>query len=211
MIISLCGCFGDTANTDVRGDIIPGNTTQASNEPEFSLGTSVNNTYNNDFLGLSCTLPSQWVFYTDEEILGLNNILGDYVDEEIAEKIKNANIIYDMYASVPETGESININLEKLSAVQLINLDIKKVLEAQIDMIKTSYQNIGYTDTEVTYQKVSVDGKEFDALKITAKIQGIDFYGTCFTFRKGIYLSTVTICSLITDNFDTISDCFTVK
>ena len=55
------------------------------------------------------------------------------------------------------------------------------------------------------------DGKEFDALKITAKIQGIDFYGTCFTFRKGTYLTTVTISSLLTDSFDTISGCFTVK
>lgn len=211
MIISLCGCFGDNANTDVRGEIINGDTNQTPSDPEFSLGKAANNTYNNDFLGLSCTLPAQWVFYTDEEILALNNIVGDYMDDEIAEHIKNANIIYDMYATVAETGENININLEKLTAVQLINLDIKKTLEAQIAAIKSTYQNMGYTDTQVSYQKVSVDGKEFDALKITAKIQGIDFYGTCFTFRKGTYLTTVTISSLLTDSFDTISGCFTVK
>lgn len=213
MVLSLGGCFGDPADADVRGDIT-GNTTnpsQTQNEPEFSLGKAANNTYTNDFLGISCTLSDQWVFYTDEEILALNNIVGDYVDEEVAEQIKKATIIYDMYATVPETGDSININLEKLNAVQLISLDIKKTLESQISVIQTAYQNMGYTDTQVVYQKVSVDGKEFDALKITATIQGIDFYGTCFTFRKGSYLSTVTICSLLTDNFDTLAGCFTVK
>ena len=194
-----------------RTAVAVANLLRGKNEPEFSLGKVASNTYENDYLGISCTLPAPWVFYSDDEIMALNNIVGDYLEEEIADRIKNTSIIYDMYASVAETGDSININLEKLNAVQVINLDIKKTLESQIDMIKSAYQNIGYTDIQVNYQKVSIDGKEFDALKIIAKIQGIDFYGTCFAFRRGTYLANVSICSLQTDNFDTVSGYFTVK
>ena len=216
LLISLCGCIGGNAtDDDVRGDITSQSpsesTSQNESEPEFSLGKATNNTYNNDFLGISCTLPTEWVFYTDEQILELNNIVADAVDEEIAEQLKNANIIYDMYAAYETEGSNINVNLEKLSVLQIASLDIKQTLEAQIDTIKQAYQNIGYTDTAVNYQKIKVNGKEFDGLKFTAKIQGIDFYGIVFTFRKSNYLANVTICSLQTDKTDTILSYFTIK
>lgn len=211
MLISLSGCFGGNGPDDVRGDISNESTGPNESEPEFSLGKTANNTYNNKFLGLSCTLPAEWVFFTDEQILELNNIVGDILDEEVAERLKNATIIYDMYAAYQTEGSNMNINLEKLSALQLISLDIKQILEASISSIKSTYQNMGYTDTDVAYQKIKVDGKEFDGLKLTAKIQGINFYATIFTFRKGNYLANVTVCSLQTDKCDTILSYFTVK
>ncbi len=211
LVFSLCGCLGGGNSDDVRGNINSGGQTETEKEPEFSLGKATNNTYNNDFLGISCTLPSEWVFYNDEQILQLNNIVGDVVDEDVAEKLKNANIIYDMYATYQNEGSSININLEKLNAAQIITLDIKKSLEAQIEGIKSSYQNMGYTDINATYQKITVDGKEFDALKITAKIQGINFYTTVFSFRKGNYLANVSLGSLQTDKIDTFLSYFTIK
>lgn len=211
MFVSLCGCFGGNGIDDALGDIISGNNSQNEGEPEFSLGKTTSNTYNNGFLGISCTLPAEWVFYTDEQILELNNIVGTVVDEEIADQLKNANIIYDMYAINETEGSNMNVNLEKLSTVQMISLDIKQTLEAQIDAIKSAYQNMGYTDTNVEYQKIKVDGKEFDGLKLTAKIQGIDFYASVFAFRKSNYLANVTICSIQTDKTDTILSCFTVK
>lgn len=211
MMISLCGCLGDNKNDDVRGEIIDGNTIQDEKEPGFSFGKTANNTYNNDFLGISCTLPAEWAFYTDEQILQLNNIVGDYLDEDVAELLEKATIIYDMYAINETEGSNMNINLEKLSTVQMISLDIKQTLEAQIHAIKSTYQNMGYTDTNVEYQKIKVDGKEFDGLKLTAKIQGIDFYASTFTFRKSNYLANITICSIQTDKTDTILSYFTVK
>lgn len=214
-LVSLCGCFGDNKTDDVRGNITSGNDSQTNSqntsEPEFSLGKTTNNRYNNDFLGISCTLPSEWVFYTDEQILELNNIVGDVVDEEVADRLKNANIIYDMFAAYETEGSNINIILEKVNAVQMITLDIRQTLEAQIDTIKSTYQNMGYTDIDVKYLKVKVYGKEFDGLKITAKIQGVDFYGSVFTFKKSNYLANITISSLQTDKTDTILSYFTVE
>ena len=214
LVFSLCGCLGGN-NDDVRGDITSGNQSETEKEtekePEFSLGKATNNTYKNDFLGISCTLPSEFVFYTDKQMLELNNIVSDVMDEEAAEKLKNANIIYDMYAVNQAAGESVNINLEKLNAAQIITLDIKKTLEAQINTITSSFKNMGYTDINVAYKKTAIDGKEFDSLAISSKVQGIPYYSTVFSFRKGNYLASVTFGSLQTDKTNTFASYFDVK
>ena len=201
LVFSLCGCLGGN-NDDVRGDITSGNQSETEKEtekePEFSHGKATNNTYKNDFLGISCTLPSEFVFYTDKQMLELNNIVSDVMDEEAAEKLKNANIIYDMYAVNQAAGESVNINLEKLNA-------------AQINTITSSFKNMGYTDINVAYKKTAIDGKEFDSLAISAKVQGIPYYSTVFSFRKGNYLASVTFGSLQTDKTNTFASYFDVK
>ncbi len=211
MLVSLCGCLGGTE--DVRGDINSGssNSDKPEAESKFSLGETAANTYKNDFLGISCTLPEGWTFYTDEQIMQLNNLVGDIAGEELASKLENANIIYDMYATNEGGYCNMNVNLEKLSAAQLLKLDIKKSLESQFDGIKSSYQNMGYTDIVLAYEKITVDGKEFDGITINAKIQGVNFYSTVFCFKKGTYLANVTIACLQTDKIDTILDYFTIK
>ncbi len=220
MLVGLCGCFGNSEPEDVRGEITTGDTTQDKTQTDdtaddaatkISLGNVESNTYNNEFLGLSCTLPSEWTFYTDEQILELNNITADAFDEDIAKQIENATIIYDMFASYVSEGSSINVNLEKLNAVQAVTLNIKNTLESQIDAIKSAYENMGYTDIEIGYQKITVDGKEFDALKYTANIQGVDYYGISFSFLKENYLANIALGSILTDKTETILGYFDVK
>ncbi len=218
ILISCCACGADS--NDVRGEIIPGGqnaaqptvapetteaipeTTEAAPEttaPQFSFGQTSGNTYVNEFLGLSCTLPAEWIFYTDEEILALNNLVGENLDADVAELVQNANIIYDMYASIPNTGCSININLEKISAMQMLTLDIQQVLQSQISMIESTYSNMGYTNTTARYEKVTVDGKEYDGLYVSATINGVNFYSVTFSFVKGTYMANVGVSSLAED------------
>lgn len=213
MLVGLCGCVGGDESEDVRGDIVSGNQNENQNadDPEFSLGKAANNTYTNNFLGISCTLPEEWVFYTDEEILALNNMTGDYFDDDALETLKNASIIYDMYAATATNDKSININLQKLTSAQLMTLDIKASLEAQFDTVKSAYENMGYSNVNVYCEKVTVDGEEFDALILTANYQDMDFYGKTLSFRRGDYLASLSVSSSYSDQTDTILDYFTVK
>ena len=215
MLVSLCACGSVDDSSDIRGEIIGGNIVPETTDPvetdpvetdppetesSFSFGKSTGNTYQNDFLGLSCTLPEDWTFYSDQQILEMNNLVGEYLDENAAKQLENASIIYDMMALKQEDGSNISVNLEKLTALQLLSLDIKAVLEAQIDIIVSTYENMGYTDVQVVSEKVTVDGEEYDSLCISAKIQGIDFYSTAFAFLKGNYLANITVSSLVEDN-----------
>lgn len=237
MIFSLCACFNDNADKDddedVRGEIIQDDEKeQADNnddankeaeeddnaeeeeeeeeEPQFSLGTTNSNTYRNKFLGLSCTLPSSWVFYTDEQIKEINNFATDLAGEEYAAAVENATLIYDMFASDETTGNNININMEKLNSLQVANLNLKDSLEAQIDLLVSSYENMGYTNVCAEYEKITVDGKAFDALTISAEIYGIEFHGVTFSFLKGNYCANVAVCTMGEDAVDTILGYFTV-
>lgn len=220
MLASLCACGSNDDTSNIRGEIIDGNTVPAATNPvetdppetesTFSFGKTTGNTYQNEFLGISCTLPEDWAFYSDQQILEMNNLTGEFLDEDAAKLMANATIIYDMMASQQTDGSSININLEKLNALQLLSLDIKAVLEAQIDIIVPTYENMGYTDVQAVSEKVTVDGKEYDSLRISAKIQGIDFYSTAFSFLKGNYLANVTVSSLVEDNTATYLSYFTI-
>lgn len=215
MLVSLCGCMGGNDTSDIRGEIIGGNNAPEQEQTEensaFAFGKATENTYKSEFLGLSCTLPDSWVFYTDQQLLEMNNLVGDYLDEDTAKQLENATIIYDMMAVDQVESSNINVNLEKLSATQLLSLDIQAVLESQFDSVISAYENMGYTDVQVNYEKVTVDGQEFDGIVLTANIQGIDFFARIFSFRRGSYLANVTICSLQTDKTDTILSYFTVK
>lgn len=202
ILLACCGCAAGNENEDIRGEIIPGNNTTegqpsttapAETEPEFSMGQSENGVYKNDFLGLTCTVPAGWEFYTDEQILEMNNITADYFDENVEQQIQNAAIVYDMCAVNTADSSSININLEKLNPLQMLAIDVKQVLESQIDAIKSTYANMGYTDTQIQYEKVTVDGKELDGLSIAATIQGVTIYQTIFSFPQGSYLANISI------------------
>ena len=205
MLFSMAACDFPITE-DVRGSV----SNDQNDETKVSLGETKDNCYRNDFLGLSCTLPSEWVFYTEEEILELNDIVKDAVDEDVADKLENANIIYDMYASNPNDYSSVNVNMEKYSAVQIASLNLKTVLESQFETIIDTYENMGYTNVQIEYEKISVDGKEFDGAVITADIADYEFSSVVFCFKKGRYLANVTVGALSTEALESILGCFTV-
>ena len=222
MLVSLCACGSGSNSDDVRGEIVTegkkddateGNIieeTAAPTEKEFSLGKATGDTYRNDFLGVSFTLPEGWEFYSEQQMMQMNNLVGEYMDEDAAALLENANIIYDMMASDPISGSSLNINLEKFTLAQILTMDVKAVLESQIATLIATYENMGYTDVQVNYEKVTVDGNELDGIALSAKIQGIDFYTTIFSFKRGSYLANVSVGSLQTNEVDTILGYFTM-
>ena len=220
LTLSLVACGSTGADEDdVRGEIVGGNTDNDTNsdasadendKPGFSLGQATGNTYKNDFLGISCTLPSEWTFYTEKEILELNNITSDFLDEETKELLENANIIYDMYASTGE-GSTINVNLEKVPANMMSSVNIKQTLESQKDSLVATYEQMGYTNVQTSVTKVTIDGKQFDALTISASIAGYDFNAAIFMFQKENYLAAVSLGGLGDNQIETYLGYFDVQ
>lgn len=226
MLFSLCSCLDEVGpDTDeVRGEISTNEdnesnekkteekkTEEKKTEEKVSLGKTESHTYTNKYLGLSCTLPADWTFLSEKELLEKNNLVGEVMTDDLAKQLENASIIYDLSASYQDGMQSININLEKVNVLQAATLDVKKALEDQIEGIKETYKSIGYTNTKVEYKKVTVDGQEFDALVLSAEIQGYSFYTTIFSFLKGNYMANVAVASLLTDETATLLSYFDVK
>jgi len=184
-------------------------TTPEETEDEFAFGVVADNKYTSEFAGITFTAPDGWVFYTDEEIKALNNITQDVVGEDIAELLKNATIIYDMYAINNATGESANINFEKIPT-GLDIADLKSALTPQIDVIKTAFTEMGATVNKVETADVTIGDKTYDAIYVDAEANGVHIYENVVAFVEGDYIAYVTVCSTSTDGLTTLLNCVTI-
>ena len=203
--LMMVSVFAGCTTGNVKGEV------SQNSEGEFGLGKAQGNTYKNEFLGLECSLPDSWSFYNDSQIAELNGVAQDYLDEDAAEALENANIIYDMYASNGDDYSSININLEKLSTTQSLTMSVKEALEAQLPTIKQAFGNMGYENVSAEYTTVTVDEKTFDGITLCAEIEGVKFYEKIFSFKKGSYMANITVATMETDKSEEILKYFEVK
>lgn len=214
MVFSACGCQNNGSDvsckyendtTEVSSDI--SNDTNPSTE-EFSLGEITGNVYKSDFIGISYKLDENWTFYDDEQIRELNQIAVDMAGEEFEELIKEANIVYDMYATDDDQLNNININLEKVNSFQLSSLDIAENFKTSAPILINSFKNMGYENINYEIVEIEVDGKTVDALHTTAQINGLNMYQTIFQKKCNGYLASITITTYFEDTISDLIDNF---
>lgn len=186
LAISLCAC----GKKDIRGKISGEN---GGDEVEFSLGVVDGLTYENAFIGLGCTLDSDWSFYSDEQIRELNNVLTDIAGDEYVEMMKNADIVYDMYATDSSGTNILNVNLEKVNFLQLAVLDVGEALEGQVPALVDTLVNIGYHNVNCVRTTVIVGDEEYDAIKASSEFGDAKMYETIFAKKCSGYLANITV------------------
>ncbi len=165
----------------------------------FELGTTDGLVYENAFIGLGCTLPSEWTFYSDEEIMELNNYTADVMGEEYEELMKDAQIVYDMYA-VDATGmNSINVSLEKIDNRMLAGVDVADIYAQNAAMFVEMYTSMGCTNVVAEPTTFDIGGEEFDGIEISADISGYTLYQKCFGVKCNGYLASIAITAYDSD------------
>ncbi len=214
LIFTVCGCQNN--DIDVRGKY-ENDTTNVSSDissdtnsstEEFSLGNIAGNVYKNDFIGISYKLDKNWTFYNEEQIKELNNIAVDMAGDEFKESVKNATIVYDMYATDSDQLDNININLEKVSNSKLLLLNIVENMKKLIPDIKDAFRNMGYENINCEIINVEVDGKTLDALHTTSEINGVNVYQTLFQKKCNGYLASIAITTVFEDTISNLIDNF---
>ncbi len=213
MLFSVAACGNDT---NVRGEITY-NTPDVQQEqikepePEFSLGTTVGNTYENKFIGLGIELDSDWSFKSDKEIRELNNIATDLLGDEYEEKIQDADLIYDMFAQNTTDFSNINVILEKHGKGKFDEAALLKLLETWLPEIEEMLTSMGFQDIKESYVTVTeIDGKRFPSTIIHSTIGETDFYQVQICKKVGEYLATITISSYDETTLKNITDRFYV-
>ncbi len=202
LVMSFASCSKDEG--DVTGSVETSTQTSAETDEAFEKGGVSQQTYKNEFIGIGCTLDDDWTFYTDDQIAQLNGIAADAMDEEVAEMIANATIIYDMFAENTATAENVNINLEKLTRAKVLMLDIETTFKSQTPSLKSTYENMGATEFSYTIEKTSFTGKDQVSMKVKAKINGVDMYQTMVALKTGQYLTNICATSYQTDTTEEV-------
>lgn len=205
MLLSLAACGGDA---NVRGEQINNDTQPKEKEAEFSMGKVSGLTYENAFIGIGCKLDSQWTFRTDEEIREMNNLVGELAGDEYREAIQNANVIYDMQAVHSNGTDNIIVNLEKANALQLAAVDLADVFEAQLPLMKSSFENMGYTNVTFEIGEVTIDGELFVALFVEADIGDYHMAQVNIAIKCSGYLASVGITTLDETEMNKLLDSF---
>lgn len=215
MLLSMTACGSKPA--DVRGEVQtaateapktteaqpsaeaePETTEAAEAEEDVQLGTTASNTYTNKFLKLSCTLDSDWVFYSDEEIREINQIAQDALGEKYAEQVKKADSLQDMYAANYENGCTLNITMSRIGAMGLV-LTPDTYADAAMPQLAPALESAGMTDVKIEKGTVEFAGETATALFIQTTNQGYPFFETMVILERGGYIVCITSASYIED------------
>ena len=161
-------------------------------EPEFTLGTVEGNVYTNEFIGIGCTLGSEWTFASEEQIKEQNSVAADLAGEEYREMMENSTVVYDMFATHSNQINTIVVNLEKVDKVQLAVVDLGEYLENSVAPIKQSLGNMGFTNITHNIGSVKLGEKEVTCLNIISEIGEFSMYQTVVAIKCNGYLACVT-------------------
>lgn len=210
MMLSLFSCAAPS-----EGDASDESSTKAPAQEDiknlpskFSFGKNTENTYRSEFLGLTVTTPDGWKLSSDEDILEINNINKAIYDEDPDAAVKGAEFLYDMYAVSESDGSTICVILEKMDSSEKLKLDLKVVIESQFESLENSCKELGYTDVELSYKKITVDGRELDGYELSANYFGMVFRTVGLSLVRGDYLVSITVAALGEDGVEELLDGF---
>ena len=187
VMLCSCGLESDLTNSDTSYSSDISNNSSVS----FEVGKVSGNKYTNKFLGIGCTLDSQWVFRTDEQIKEVNNIAFDMLDDDMKEQLENATIVYDMMA-MAENGASININIENLGAVGAFK-SVESYISPQMDSLKAALEQVGLTDVSIEIRTFDFAGKSEKGMYVHAMANGNVFEEAIIILKCGTRFANITI------------------
>uniref|UniRef100_UPI0040560FF9 hypothetical protein n=1 Tax=Agathobacter sp. TaxID=2021311 RepID=UPI0040560FF9 len=204
MLTCVTACGGNDEE-DVKGNISSNdeNASDTEEEVELSLGTSEGGVYESTFMGLGWNLPEGWEFLSQAEMEQMNQAVIDMMDEDTATQLEEGAVFCDMYAFAL-TGDTVNIQIEKLQTVTSILVDEESYAELSIENTKDAFTQMGYTDVTMTQSTVTIAGKEHVAIDMSLTDQGVVLYEKMGLVKVGDYMCVITAASVAPENLDTI-------
>ncbi len=172
LVLSFSGCAaigaaaGNALGENMNGDNPIFNSSESSEPSEeynngnstyFDRGYISGSSYYNDTVGVSFTVPSDWTFYTDEE---LANFYGMALGE-IEFPFYGNSIIPGCFASNSVTGDAIEIAFEHFSSYKTDY----EYAESKAEEIKNGfYSNSGITEVETMIDGIVLQNAAFSAI-----------------------------------------------
>lgn len=152
-------------------------------------------TYTSEFLGIACTLPDGWTFFTQAQMQELNGAVYDMMGDDLKKQLETSKVIYDMYATNVNTAESVNIVLENMGIVYGTLLDEAKYVELSMNQLKTAMENAGVTNLVLEQNTVEFAGESRVGVLMTGTSEGIQIYQQQAVIREGTYMAVITATS----------------
>lgn len=207
LVLSLAAC---DLSPDVRGDVNPkpAGATTAEDEPELSVGSSTSNTYKNEFIGIQCTLDSEWTFKTDAEIQEINKTTAGMMGDDYKDVITNMAVIQDMMATHSNQMDTVNVVLEKLSGINAL-ISEEQYCNLSKDATVQALASMGMNITSSEVVKIQFAGEEHAAITIAGDYAGLAIYECVVAVKCNGYIACVSVATWMENNCQEILNQFT--
>ena len=201
----------DTSTTDTSAADTSTEDTSATDDEKASLGSTTTSVYESSFIGIGWTLLDEWLFATEEQMDQINALVLEIINEDTELVLPEGSTVCDMYA-YDIYGSNVNIQLEKLNAVNAILITEESYGKLSLDLIKDSYTSLGYTDTNVSSTTVKIGDAEHSGIVSSCVYQGVTVYQKMAFIKQGSYMCVITASSANEEVIDSIfASFYTIK
>ena len=135
----------------------------------LSAGVQTENSYWNDAMSIGCTFGSKWYFYTDEEIAEQNGLATGMLREDYAKLVEESGSMMDMLAVNTETGENVNITLQRLSLTDALVLDEQKYAEISAEPLVEALEQTGLENVSTSVDEVEFLGEKHPCVRVKTR------------------------------------------
>ena len=190
--------------------MVPAQAETADLDVEVVFGTVNNDTYENPYLGLGCTLEG-WHYYTDEELEGVNQRTKDALSDELDDLVDQS--IGIMMAEQPDGMRNVNIQLQNVKNYVSIYemLGIHEVAVNSLSGFQTTLEAANFTDIQLEVAEQNIGDKTFTCILGQYKIRGVQIYFRQIWDIQDIYLVTVTATTVLEDKTEEVFSKFFLK
>ena len=184
---------------------------QEQGDKEVSLGRMEGGTYINEYIGMACTLDSNWSYYTAEELQVLpENTKEMFSDSAIAETLEQYTQITDMMAENVNDFTNIGVQYTQLPMAERVLYAmmseeelIDTVLDTQRETLIQTMESAGYQINKLEKKTVTFLGETRTALYIESQLQGLNVYQVqLMDYNLGKYAVNITFTSILEDKTD---------
>ncbi len=195
--------------------------TTAPTDPDvdenLSLGRMEGGVYTNSYVGLRCTLDTDWIYYGVEELQEVPGNIGEMMSgSELGDAMANYTQVMDMMAENTDMLTSINVVYVKQSLADraaYLSMTEEQIIDsvlAQKDAMIDAYNQAGITVKSMDKVTVTFMGQQRTALRTEAEVSGIAYYTLQFFYHHlGSYSVTLTVSSYVEDRTVDLLELFT--
>ena len=157
-----------------------------------SRGSVNGDVYTSEYLGLSFTKPSSWVYSTDEEIaaamnLGAEKLLG----ENFKDALENNPSVYDMMVADTVTRTNINVGFENLTKTFSSNITVDQYIQAlEAQLANVSGMTVTFPSSVET---VKLGKTEFTKVVCSVNAMGVSMKQVYYLNKEDKFMRFVIV------------------
>lgn len=168
----------------------PDNNTVTVPSGKISRGKINGNTYTNNFLGLTFTKPSNWIYSNDSDLATMSGLQLSDMSKDVGALMQTNQAFFDMMCKSAAGDSNIIIGYESLTVTNAEDITVEEYFNNMKSLSDSA--GIGYKYGEV--KKDTLGGETFYSMSASAKVV-VDVYQKTYIAKKGNVIAMVVITS----------------